>query len=260
MTWPYTSSHTSIIDATSAAGSYVRLSPTTQPEPSFRAFTTVGFDWHAGLNGIGFDVATPVTRKLNLRTGLDFFGYSASFQEQGANIGATLRLRASHASVDWFPLGGKFHVGPLLEFANNNRVQATAIIPAGSTITVNGQDYLSNSTDPLQGDGSVSFRRVAPGLTTGFGNIIPGAKRHFSFPVEAGFYYVGQPRLKVSFQGTACDPNYPSSIGCMNVAQDPGFQQNLATFISRNNNNLSYVSFFPVFSFGVGYSFGRHGD
>ncbi|NYF80798.1 hypothetical protein [Granulicella arctica] len=233
----------------------MRLPPSATPPPSYHPFTAVGIDWHAGLNGVGFDVATPLEGRFNLRIGFDFFDYTTSFQEQGANISATLHMRASHASLDWFPFGGKFHVSPLFEFANNNRVQATAIIPAGSTITVNGQDYESSSTNPLEGNGEVSFRRVAPGLTAGFGNIIPRANRHLSLPVEAGFYYVGQPRLKVNFQGTACDPDYPPAEGCMVVAQNPGFQQNLAAFIARNNHNLSYASFFPVLSFGVGYSF-----
>jgi hypothetical protein len=35
----------------------------------------------------------------------------------------------------------------------------------------------------------------------------------------------------------------------------PGFQQDLAAFIARNNHNLSYASFFPVFSVGFGYAF-----
>jgi hypothetical protein len=36
---------------------------------------------------------------------------------------------------------------------------------------------------------------------------------------------------------------------------DPGFQKDLAAFIARNNHNLSYASFFPVFSAGLAYSF-----
>jgi len=42
---------------------------------------------------------------------------------------------------------------------------------------------------------------------------------------------------------------------CQSVSQDAGFQQNLAAFITRNNNNLSYASFFPIFSVGFGYAF-----
>jgi hypothetical protein len=140
-------------------------------------------------------------------------------------------------------------------FANNNRVQANALIPSGSTITLNGQNYISSIADPLHGNGVVTFRRVSPGLTFGFGNLIPRTRVHFSIPVEAGFYYAGQPGLEVSFSGSACDPTQPPSIGCQSVTRDAAFQQSLAAFIARNNHNLSYASFFPIFSLGFGYTF-----
>jgi hypothetical protein len=70
-----------------------------------------------------------------------------------------------------------------------------------------------------------------------------------------GFYYGGQPHLQVAFLGSACDPNYPPSVGCESVDQDPGFQQNLAAFKARNDHNLSYASFIPIFSVGFGYRF-----
>ncbi len=220
-----------------------------------RSFSSLGVDAHVGIGGIGFDVATPVSRKFNLRAGADFFGYGTSFQEQGANVAADLQLRSGHASLDWFPFGGRFRLSPLIVYGNNNRVQATAVVPSGSTVTLNGQDYISSATDPLHGSGSIDFRKVSPGLSLGFGNIIPRTKSHFSIPVEVGFYYVGQPGLKVAFTGSACDPTQPAAIGCQSVDQDAGFQQNLAAFTARNNNNLSYASFFPIFSIGLGYKF-----
>jgi hypothetical protein len=220
-----------------------------------RPFSQVGLDWHVGIGGVGFDVASPLSRKFNFRSGADFFSYDASFQEQGANITADLRLRSGHASLDWFPFGGRFRLSPLLVYGNNNRVIATALVPSGSTITLNGQDYISSYTDPLHGSGSVDFRKISPGFSLGFGNIIPRKKSHFSIPVEAGFYYVGQPGLKVAFTGSACDPTQPASIGCESVDSDAGFQQNLAAFTARNNHNLSYASFFPILTMGLGYRF-----
>jgi hypothetical protein len=59
----------------------------------------------------------------------------------------------------------------------------------------------------------------------------------------------------VNFSGSACDPTVPAAIGCEAVDQDSGFMQDLAAFTARNNHNLSYASFFPVFSVGFGYSF-----
>jgi hypothetical protein len=218
-------------------------------------FSQIGLDSHAGLGGIGFDVATPVARRFNLRAGSDFFGYSINFQDQGANVATNLRMRWAHASLDWFPFGGRFRLSPLVVFANNNQAKATAIIPSGSTITLNGQDYVSSSTDPLHGAGSVDFRKASPGFTLGMGNVVPRTSSHWSIPLEAGFYYVGQPGLKVTFTGSACDPTLPEEIACESVDQDPGFQQDLAAFIARNKHNLSYASFFPVFSVGFGYAF-----
>jgi hypothetical protein len=248
---------------TASVGSTVVAPGTTSVRPlgvapeagSVRPFSSVGIDVHISIGGIGFDVATPLSKKFNLRTGSDFFSYGTSFQEQGADVTANLRLRSGHASLDWFPFGGRFRLSPLLVYGNNNRVVATALVPSGSTITLNGQDYISSSTDPLHGSGSVDFRKVSPGFSLGFGNIIPRRRSRFSVPVEAGFYYAGQPGLKVAFTGSACDPTEPEAIGCESVDEDAGFQQNLNAFLSRNNHNLSYASFFPIFSVGFGYKF-----
>lgn len=235
---------------------YVKISPSGAAVPKpFRPFSRIGVDTHIGLGGAGFDIATPLSRNFNLRAGSDFFSYSTTFQEEGANVAVNLHMQSGHTSLDWFPFGGRFRLSPQLVFANNNRVQATAVIPSGSTITINGQDYISSLTDPLHGDGSVQFRRVSPGFSLGFGNIIPRERSRFSIPVELGFYYVGQPGLKVDFTGSACDPSQPPAIGCQSVTQDPSFQQNLSAFIARNNHNLSYASFFPIFSIGFGHSF-----
>jgi hypothetical protein len=223
-----------------------------------RPFSNLGVAARVGINGAGFDLAVPVARKLNLRAGADFFSYAFSFQEEGADINTAFRLRSGHAALDWFPFGGRFRLSPLMVFANNNQIRATALIPSGSSLSLNGQDYISNYTDPLHGSGSVGFRKVSPGLSFGFGNMLPRTKGHISFPVEAGFYYVGQPSLKVDFSGSACDPQYPAEIGCQPVMQDAGFQRDLASFIARNNHNLSYASFFPIFSAGFSYSFSNN--
>src|SRR5882757_9226945 len=222
---------------------------------SYRPFSSLGFATRVGFAGTGFDVATPLATRFNLRAGTDFFSYDTSFQEEGANVGINLHLRSSHAALDWFPFGGHFRLSPQLVFGNNNRILATAIIPSGSTITLNGQAYISSYTDPLRGFGRIDFRKVSPGLSFGFGNLIPRDRSHFSIPVEAGFYYAGQPSLQLAFFGSACDPNLSPSVGCEAVSQDPGFQQNLAAFKARNDHNLSYASFFPIFSAGFGYRF-----
>jgi hypothetical protein len=237
------------------AQDFVRAtSPPALPR-NYPPFSRVGIGLYAGLGGAGVDLATPLARKFNVRAGAEYFSYSTTFQDQGADVAIQLRMQSGHTSLDWLPFGGGFRLSPVAVFANDNRARATALVPPGSTITLNGQDYISSVTDPLHGAGSVDFRKVSPGFTLGWGNIVPRTSSRFSFPVEAGFYYVGQPGLKVSFTGSACDPTQPAAIGCESVNQDAGFQQSLSQFIARNNHNLSYATFLPIFRFGFGYSF-----
>jgi hypothetical protein len=222
---------------------------------NYPPFSRVGIELYAGLGGAGVDLATPLARKFDLRAGAEYFNYSTTFQDQGATVAVGLRMQSGHASLDWLPFGGRFRLSPVVVFLNDNRARATALVPPGSTITLNGEDYISSATDPLHGAGSVDFRKASPGLTLGWGNLVPRSGGHFSFPVEAGFYYVGQPGLKVSFTGSACDPTQLAEIGCKSVTQDATFQENLAQFIARNNHNLSYATFLPIVRFGFGYSF-----
>lgn len=228
---------------------------TTSGAIAARSFRRIGVDVHAGINGIGGDVALAVAQHFNVRLGAELFGYTSSFQEEGANVKATLRLGGGRAALDWFPFHNGFHVSPMLVFLNQTNVRATVIVPAGETISLDNGDYVSSKADPLHGSASIGVWKTSPGLTVGYGNIIPRSGKHFSFPVEVGFYYIGQPTLKVDFSGSACDPSEPQPLGCQPVQEDAGFQHDLAAFIRRNNNNLSYASFFPVASFGVGYSF-----
>jgi hypothetical protein len=238
------------------SSSYVIVPPRPRSATrSYRPFSGFGLATRIGFAGTGFDVATPLATRFNLRVGADFFSYATSLREEGANVGINLRMRSGHAALDWFPFGGHFRLSPLVVLGNNNRMLANAVIPSGSTVTLNGQDYISSYSDPLRGSGRIDFRKVSPGLSVGFGKFIPRDRSHFSIPVEMGFYYVGQPQFQVSFTGSACDPNYQSSVGCESVDQDSGFRQNLAAFKARNDHTLSYASFFPIFSVGFGYRF-----
>ena len=237
------------------AQDFVRATSPPTLVSNFPPFFRVGIGFYAGLGGAGVDVATPLARKFNVRAGAEYFSYSTTFQDQGADVAVELRMQSGHASLDWLPFGGSFRLSPVVVFLNDNRARGTALVPPGSTITLNGQDYVSSATDPLHGAGAVDFRKVSPGFTLGWGNIVSRSGRRFSFPVEAGFYYVGQPGLKVSFTGSACDPTQPAAIGCEPVDQDAGFQQSLAQFIARNNHNLGYATFLPIFRFGFGCSF-----
>jgi hypothetical protein len=71
-------------DSFASSGTFV----TVPPRPlgatrTYRPFSSLGFATRFGLAGTGFDVATPVATKFNLRVGTDFFNYRTTFQEEG---------------------------------------------------------------------------------------------------------------------------------------------------------------------------------
>ena len=230
---------------------FVSRTPTGTAERT--PFTAYGIDWHVGVNGAGFDFASALSSRLSFRTGLDFFAYSRQFSASGVPVDANIHLQSAHVDLDWYPRGGRFHIGPRMVFFNNNSFAGQSTVPSGTTLTLDGQDFTGSQTDPLQGSGKISFAPVAPGMTIGFGNLAAKKGGHWKVPVEAGFYYVGQPRLQVNFTGQACSPDDPTV--CEDVSQDQDFQTSLAKFITRENHNLSYARFFPILSVGVGYSF-----
>jgi hypothetical protein len=84
-------------DETVVSASTVVVPPRAVPNIGVRPFSSIGIDSHVGIEGIGFDIVTPLSRMFNLHTGSDFFIYETSFQEQGAYITANFRYgRATH--------------------------------------------------------------------------------------------------------------------------------------------------------------------
>ncbi|MEZ2348267.1 hypothetical protein [Terriglobus sp. RCC_193] len=225
--------------------------------PTSELWKHPGLGLAVGINGIGLEIAEPIAQHFNVRAGGGYFRFEDTFTSDGAQVDASMKLGGGHASLDYFPWSHHgFHISPQLYFGVQTSADVTVIVPSGQQISLSGGDYVSSATDPLHGSAEVSVRKVAPGLTIGYGNLAPRRLgSHWSFPVELGFYYLGQPDLKINFSGSACDPSQPPAIGCQKVNLDVDFQKDLQRFTARQNNNLSYASFFPVLSFGVGYRF-----
>jgi hypothetical protein len=214
-----------------------------------------GIGVQVGINGVGIDFAEPLGQHFNARIGGEYLKYTGNFTSDGAQIAANIRVGGGKFALDYFPFHNGFRISPQVRFGILTNLAGTVVVPPGESISLSGGDYVSSTANPLHGDATVTTRRVAPGISIGYGNLSPRHGEHWSFPVEFGFYYIGQPHLQVHFSGTACDPSQPPAVGCEDVTQDADFQHDLAAFIARNNHNLSYASFFPIASFGVGYRF-----
>jgi hypothetical protein len=218
------------------------------------AFSTVAAGIQVGILGVGFEAATPLSMHLNLRAGGNFFNYTDTLTSDGLTYNANLHLRSSEASLDYYPWAKSFHVSPGALLYNGNEITGTANVPGGQTFTLNGTTYTSSITDPVNGNGGVTFNKAAPKITVGWGNLIPRNGGHFSVPVELGFAYVGDPKVALNLNGTACY-TYQGAPYCADVATDPTIHANVVAQQQKIANDAAPARFFPIISAGFAYRF-----
>jgi hypothetical protein len=211
----------------------------------------VGIGVKLSTLGVGVEVATPLTSKLNVRGGFNFFRYSRSITNGGIVYDGHLHLQSGEAHLDWFPFGG-FHVSPGLLFYNGNAVTATAAVPGGNTITLGGTQYESDPAAPVTGSGNLDFIKVAPSIMVGVGNLIPRNGRHYSFLFEVGGAYQGSARVTLNFAGNVCDT---TGTICRPIAGDPTVQATIQAQQLKIKNDLNPYRFYPVISGGIGFNF-----
>ena len=202
--------------------------------------------------GVGVDVAVPVSERLNVRGGFSFFTFNHDFDEDGITLAASLKLRSVSAHLDWFPFGGGFHLSPGVMLYNGNEVDANAIVPGGRRFSLGDDDLISNPANPVTGSATVAFKRVAPSLLLGWGNIVPRSNRRWSIPFELGVVYSRAPTAALSLVGSACTVN---GSNCRNIATEPVLQADLAKEQAQLNSDLGVLKAIPVLSLGFSYKF-----
>jgi hypothetical protein len=227
--------------------------PAAPPPPSNDRAAKIGIGAKVSLLGIGIEAATPLTRRINLRGGGNFFNYSRGFNNDGIHYDGQLSFRSGEAHLDWYPLGG-FHLSPGVLFYNGNKVTGNASVPSGQTFTLGGVQYESDPTgaNPVSGTGQLTWPKAAPSILVGFGTLLPRSGRHFGFNFEAGGAYMGAPTAALNLQGTAC--NTATGV-CANAATDPSIQANIQAQEKKINHDLSPYKFFPQISMGFGINF-----
>ena len=220
---------------------------------SYRPFSKIAIGVNVGLLGPGLEVATPLSRRTNLRVDGSFFNYSlSSISEDGVNYGGNIKLRDVRASYDFFPFHGSFRLSGGVEVYNRLNVAATGTVGVGQTVTFNNQDYTVAS--PLQGNASLVYgNKVAPTFTFGWGNAIPRSHRHFAFPVEIGAAYTGTPKFDLAMNsGAVC---VAGTTACGPVTSVDSFQSNVTVQKNKIISDLKPARFYPILNAGVSYRF-----
>jgi hypothetical protein len=212
-------------------------------------FSTVAVSIEATSLGAGVELATPLSRTLNLRGGTSFFNMGYGFGDDGANYDFNLHLRTGRASIDWFPFHGGFHISPGV-LIYKSQLSGTANVASGNSFELGNSTYTSSATDPVHGNASLSFSRtLMPALTFGWGNLIPRSGRHVSIPFEIGAAYMGHNAVHLALQGTSC-----MQAGCLSTS-DPTVQQNVLNEQNNLNESIKRLQAYPIISTGFSYRF-----
>jgi hypothetical protein len=235
-----------------SSSGYVRPVPTVRAPtmlPDLKPFRTFAFGIKADTLGLGFEIATPLALRINLRSSINFFSFNDAFSIDGVNYDARLHLKSSETVLDLF-LGHGLHISPGILYFKNT-MSAPASVAPGQTFVLGSQTFLNSIDDPVSGSSSVVYPRTfAPMLLLGFGNIIPRSGRHLSVPFEFGVAYSGAPKINVALNGTAC-----TTDGCVSFAQNAQAQTFLKQEIYNLNEDLKRFPVFPIVSLGLAYRF-----
>jgi hypothetical protein len=215
------------------------------------AYSHIGIGVKMSTLGAGIEVATPLTRKINVRGGFNMMRLSHTFTDSGIQYNGQLQFQSAEAHLDWFPIWG-FHVSPGLLFYNGNQITATATVPGGNTFSVGGTSYESDPATPVTGSGKLDFVKVAPSLMLGVGNLIPRSGRHYSFLFEVGAVYEGSARVALNLSGNVCDT---TGLNCRAISSDSTVQANVQAQQVKIQHDVNPYRFFPVVSLGVGFNF-----
>jgi hypothetical protein len=226
-------------------------------ERPIRPLSRLAFSGGVSSMGVNMQAATNLNRYLNARATGNLFNYTVNnVNVNGFNIVGKVNMSAGGAGVDYYPFPNHgLRLSPGLLFYNQNAVSANVVVTGGTELTLNNVHYYASTTSPITGSGSVGLHSFNPAftMTTGWGNMIPRKGEHWSFPLEIGAAVVGQPTVNLGLtSGQACDI---TGQNCVNVATDATLNANLQAQIAKYKSDLDPLKFYPIFSFGVAYSF-----
>jgi len=218
--------------------------------PSQRPFRTAAFGIKLNTMGVGAELATPLARSFNLRSGFNFATLAYPFDFDGVSYNVNFHVRSSQTTLDWFPGVHSFHISPGLLYLRNTSSAALTVAP-GQEFTFGDEAFINSIGDPVNGKMSVVFpHSLCPLLLVGFGNVLPRSSRRISVPFELGAAYTGAAVASANLTGTAC-----TSEGCLSFADDADAQSRINLEVQKANELFKRIPIYPILSFGVAYHF-----
>jgi hypothetical protein len=226
------------------------------PSGSARPFSAVGVGVKIGLGGIGFDVATPLVKRLNIRGGAAFFNYTYTGTVDNLNISGTLKLNNAEAMVDFFPFNGSFRLSGGLTLYNDTSLSGSLSELPNTQFPVGNATYTSGPSG-VTGTVFADFGgKAVPRFSLGWGNMVPRSG-HIRFETEFGVEIIGTPTSGWSFVGGACPGKLSTCTTSTTGYESAIAASDVASQNSQLQSDLSSVKILPIFSFGLSYKIGK---
>ena len=191
--------------------------------------------------GLGGHVVRRIIPQVNARVGINAFGINADVDGEEVEYDGDLDLFNVSTILDLHPSrnsGFKLSAGAI--FANNN-IEGTAITEG--TVTIGNEEFENDVVESTDVDIEIT-RDVAPYLGLGWGNAVADNKG-LGFWFNLGVMFGGSPDVEVT-------PNFNE-----NATQEQRAEANEAAAEEEEEveDNLAFISIYPVASLGISYQF-----
>ena len=183
--------------------------------------------------GMGLEVGKSFTPHFGARLGLNQYSTTDNQNIDNIDYSTKVDLSSTGLMLDWYPLGGTFHLSAGY-LNSNNKISASAT-PAGSvtigtnTVSVNAGDLVLNSEIKL---GSGLFYGL------GWGNVPASG---FGMTFELGVVNMGTPDVSLTFI---------DNTGTLGLVQADIDQE-----IANMKGDLDEFDTYPVIALGFSYGF-----
>jgi hypothetical protein len=257
--------------SSSGEGSAVNRSSINPQPAATRPFSVGSTTFGVSSLGIQLQFASNLNRRMGLRSGFDVLPWKKWTTYGGFTFPATVSMGSINTSFDFYPFanhGLRFSPGILIHTTGvaTSPIQLAPI--RGGAFSLNGHTYYSTYTPSSNPDPrapapgpepaitiqSVQLRPAAFTFSTGWENMLPRKEKgSWSFPVEAGFAFLGSPEIKtLLIKGQICDPQFQN---CQDAATNPEFQSDLHAQFGAYKTRLDFFRTYPIISIGVAYHY-----
>jgi len=195
--------------------------------------------------GIGATVTKSITPNINAKVGINGLGISRDISVSDVDYKAKINLFNVSTLVDYLPWQKSgFHLTGGLVFQDNNLEGTGKANSGGTTININGKPY-KTTTELESVKAKVSFANsVAPYIGIGWGNAVKPGK-HWGFSANLGAMFSGSPKVDLT-------PIF--APGASQTVKNE-INNNITAEKKKQEDDLNWLSIYPVFSVGVSYQF-----